>query len=154
MAESNPYAPPADLGPPPESARPLDGRPEYKLYGPGHAMLATFLGSPAAGLYLVSVNRRRLGLAQSATTTLVAGFVATGALLAAAFLLPEGVGRVLPIAATIAVGQYAKQDAPLLDAHLGRGGLRESGWKAAGIGLVSMVAVLAVMFAIALIAAV
>jgi hypothetical protein len=151
MAEPNPYAPPADLDPGGREAGRGEDAPAYKLYTPGHATLATFLGTPAAGLYIVSVNRRRLGLARAANTTLIAGLAVTAALFVAAVLLPDAVGRFLPIAATVSVGQYAKQDAPLLDAHLGRRGKRESWWKAAGIGVVGLVATLGTVFVVLLV---
>jgi hypothetical protein len=146
MSEPNPYAPPiADLDPPASGEVP-----EFKLYSPGQAALAAFLGTPAAGLYLVSVNRRRLGKDASATNTLIVGLFTTAALLVAAFLLPDALGRVLPIAALVAVAQYAKQDAPAFNAHLSRGGKKESSWKAAGIGVASMVVVLAVAVGVGL----
>ncbi len=150
MAEINPYAPPAaDLDPPPAGA---DAAPAFKLYTPGHATLATFLGTPAAGLYLIAANRRRLGRVQAANTTLVVGFVVSAILLAAAFLLPDSVGRVIPFASMFGVYHYAKQDAALLDAHLGRGGKKESGWKAAGIGVLGMVVVVGAAACVVLVA--
>jgi hypothetical protein len=152
VTQPNPYAPPTDVDLPASVAPGDEGAPAYKLYTPGHAALAAFLGTPLAGLYLVSVNRRRLGLAGEATNALLAGFGATVLLVVAAVLLPDALGRVLPIAATVAVGQYAKRDAPLLDAHLGRGGLKESGWKAAGIGLGAMAAALVLVFTAAFLA--
>jgi hypothetical protein len=138
MTEPNPYAPPnADLDPPTSGEAP-----EFKLYSPGQAALATFLGTPAAGLYLMSLNRRRLGKDVSATNTLIAGLFATAALLAGVLLLPDAIGRGLPIAGLICVAQYAKQDNPDFNDHLTRGGKKESGWKAAGIGLLGMAIVL------------
>jgi len=150
MSEPNPYAPPAESPDPSASPAPAEGAPAFRLYKPGHATLAAFLGTPGAGLYLVSVNRRRLGQTQAATNTLIAGLVATAALVVAGFFLPDGIGRSLPIAATIGVGQYAKSDRLLLDAHQARGGQWESGWKAAGIGLIGFVAAIAVIVAVTL----
>jgi hypothetical protein len=152
MIEPNPYAPPlADGYPSAGAAPPADGVPAYKLYTPGQATLAAFLGTPAAGLYLMAVNRRRLGHAQAARNTLIAAVAATAVVMVVAFVLPDGIGRAIPIAGTIAVGQYAKADTPLLDAHRGRGGGVESGWKAAGIGLLGCVAAMAVIVALLLI---
>jgi hypothetical protein len=146
MNEPNPYAPPvADLEAPAGEAADPGGRPAFKLYTPGHVMLATFLGTPAAGLYLVWANRRRLGDAGGATEALIVGAVGTAMLFAAGFALPEAAGRVLPIAALFAAGQYARRDAGRLDAHARRGGQKESGWKAAGVGALGFLAVVAVL---------
>ena len=60
-------------------------------------------------------------------------------------MLPGSTGIAAGLAATIGVGQYAKQDAYLLDAHVARGGRKESDWKAAGIGALGMVLVVGVL---------
>jgi hypothetical protein len=119
---------------------------------PGQISLATFLGTPIAGMYLLSVNRRRMGNASLATTTLLGGIGATALMIGIGVLLPESVGRALPIGVTIAAGQYARTEQPLLDAHVSRGGQKESSWKAAGIGLVGMVVLLGMVFVFLLVA--
>src|SRR6185369_5498266 len=107
--EPNPYAPPADDRAPPASDAPVaEGVPAYKLYTPEHVTLATFLGTPAAGLFLMSVNRRRLGRAKSATNTLLAGLLMTLALLALSAVLPGNSGILGGLATTVGVGKYAK----------------------------------------------
>jgi hypothetical protein len=144
MPEMNPYAPPraeADG----EAAAPDAGRPAYKLYSPAQAVLAAFLGTPLAGMYLLSANRRRMGHARLATTTLLVGVVATAVLVAIAAAAPDQPGRGLPLLTTLAMWYYAKQDQPLFDAHVSGGGRKESGWKAAGIGLATGIALLALM---------
>src|SRR5580692_9906348 len=104
--------------------------------------------APPAGLYLLSQNRRRLGRAASATSTLLAGLGLTVALFGLAFLLPGNTGFMAGLAATIGVGQYAKQDAYLLDEHLGRGGKKEPGWKAAAVGLLGLVLLSGAVFGV------
>lgn len=150
MDEMNPYAPPKSDDAPPGPAEATE-IPAYKLYTPAQVTLATFLGTPIAGMYLLSTNRRRMGHAGQATTTLLGGVGVTVLLIVLAIVLPESVGRAVPLVTTIAVSQYARIDQPLLDAHLARRGQKESSWKAAGFGLAGMVALLAILFAVILI---
>jgi hypothetical protein len=142
MNAPNPYAPPASDALAPAEAPASEAAPPFKLYTPGQAALATFLGTPLAGLYLVYANRRRLK-DERAGTALALGVGATVALFTAAFLLPEAIGRVIPLASLLGVRWYAARDRPQLEEHLRRGGKKESGWKAAGIGVVTAVVALA-----------
>jgi hypothetical protein len=151
MDEVNPYLPPkADpdaisADPPPPGAPPA-----YKLYSPGHIFMASFLGVPIGGFYLLSANRRRMGHSGLATATLVVGIVVTAATAAMAVVLPRGPSYSIPMAISTALWYYAKQDEPLLDAHVGKGGQMESAWKAAGVGLASMIALLVLLVPIIL----
>ncbi|MFT3767833.1 MAG: hypothetical protein QM820_20475 [Minicystis sp.] len=147
MEEANPYAPPkADTAPAEPAAE--GAAPAYKLYTPGQIFLATFLGTPIAGMYLLSANRRRLGHASLATMTLIGGLALGAVLLVLASVVPAGGARSLSLGITIAVGYYARTDQPLLDAHLAKGGRKESTWKAAGIGVAALVAFMAVFVAV------
>lgn len=147
MAETNPYAPPLADTTPPAAA---DGdKPAFKLYSPGQIFLATFLGAPLAGLYLLSENRKRLGHASLARLMLISGIVITAVLFAVSFVLPARAGNIMPMLAAYSVWQFAKQDSVLIDAHQKKGGQMESGWKAAGIGLASMAVLLVLLVLIA-----
>ncbi len=139
----NPYAPPAAPLAPVEST----GVPTYKLYTANHAGIATFLGSPLAGFWIIAANRRRVGQASRATKTLLAGVALTAGMLALGAVIPDAVLRPLPIVVALSVQRYATTDAELLAAHEGRHGLRESGWKAAGVGLIGMVAIVVPLLA-------
>ena len=74
-----------------------------ELYSPAQVVLATFLGTPFAGMYLLSANRRRLGHARLATTTLLVGVVATAVLVAVAAAAPDHPGRSLPLLTALAM---------------------------------------------------
>lgn len=141
MDEINPYAPPKSDDARPAGAKKKRKTPAYKLYTPGQIALATFLGTPVAGMFLLSVNRRRMGKSSLATTTLLGGIGVTVLLFGIGLVLPESVSRAIPIGVTIAAGQYARVDQPLLDAHVARGGQKESSWKAAGFGLAGLAAI-------------
>jgi hypothetical protein len=78
-----------------------------------------------------------MGHGSLATTTLLVGLAATALLVLLAPLLPGNAGGPLPIVTALATHAYAKFDQPLFDAHLKKGGQRESSWKAAGIGLMA-----------------
>ena len=150
MDEINPYAPPKSDDTRPEPAA-VGEAPAYKLYTPGQIFLATFLGTPATGLYLLSANRRRIGHAGIATATLLVGIGATLLLLVLAVVLPDSIGRAASLGLTFVVWQYARADQPLLDTHLARGGKQESSWKAVGLGLAGLVTVLGLLFAYVLV---
>jgi hypothetical protein len=142
MDEINPYAPPKSDDARPAPVKKRSNAPPYRLYTPGQICLGTFLGTPASGMYLLSVNRRRLGHAGLATTMLLVGLVATALLIVIAVALAGTAGRPMSMGATFVIWQYACADQPFLDTHLAGGGQRESSWKAAGIGLASLIAVL------------
>lgn len=144
MPKPNPYAPPRSDDAAPEDVD-GDGRPRYKLYSPRHIGIATFLGTPLGGLFVHSLNLRRRGQGVAATNAVLVGAGLTAAMILIGFVLPEAVGRALPIAAVIGIMQYAKREEPLFLEHLHCGGQAESGWKAAGIGLLSAIVVLMVL---------
>jgi hypothetical protein len=54
------------------------------------------------------------------------------------------------IAVSISTWYYAKRDQGVFDAHVSKSGQRESSWKAAGLGLASMVASLLMLVPILL----
>jgi uncharacterized membrane protein len=140
--EPNPYAPPVSSSASPDATPSPGEAPAFKLYTPGHAAVVTFFGTPLAGFFLVYANRRRLGDARGATQALILGFVATVATFAMAFLLPDAIGRAVPLAGVFAVRAYAALDRAKLDAHRRAGGKQESGWKVTGISLVALVLML------------
>jgi hypothetical protein len=71
------------------------------LYTPGQVALASFLGSPIAGALLIAGNFRRLGRPDRSWLAVLLGLLATVAILALAFVLPEKFpNSVLPAAYT------------------------------------------------------
>lgn len=119
--------------------------PSVRLYSPGQSTLACLLGSPAAGGYLLFRNLRRLEHTK-ATTPLWFGFGATVLLFTVGSFLPDSVGRSLTVLATVTWWHVAKSmQGPLFDGHVKAGGPRESSWRAAGVGLGFMAAILVLL---------
>jgi hypothetical protein len=88
---SDPFAPPqADQG---VAAAARDGVPPYVLFTPGHVAGATFLGSALAGTLLLALNAQRLGKPMGRPVASGVGLFV--ALMAAAFVLPEGVPNIV-----------------------------------------------------------
>lgn len=136
---NNPFqTPEADLASAPDATQPL--------YSLGAVGWATFFGTPLAGAYVLAHNLRQYGLHKELQRTwwLAIGiFVVVTAL---GFLLPDNVsGTAFTVVQVIAMYQYAKS---LLGARLqqhaaGQGRLY-SNWRAVGIGLLFILAILVV----------
>jgi hypothetical protein len=159
VMEESPSLPPAnsEIAPPVlpyASARvPLQSdrpKPPYKLYTRSAVGLATFLGSPMAGAALMAINYKRLKRKALAWRTLILGIVASAALIAVAFFIPDSVSRSLQFAPAVVgiAGMMAIARAlqgPQLENHARNNGDNASMWKAAGVGLISLVIVLGVI---------
>lgn len=152
---TNPYAapqaqPPA-WGPPAADGRGPDGVPLGSgLFTPNHVALATFLGTPFGGAVVMAVNELRRSQKQQAAVVVLGGLVGTGLLLALGFILPDGfptfpigLGSLFVMAAVARSRQGA-----LVHRHLAAGGKRASGWAAAGIGVLSLLAVFVPLVAV------
>ncbi|MGL4319205.1 MAG: hypothetical protein ACRCTL_21630 [Pseudomonas sp.] len=118
-----------------------------KLYSLAAIGLATFFGTPLAGAYVLNHNLKALGLLDKLKTTWL---LASGCLLAVlllSFLLPDGTpGSGLTVAQVVVMYMYAKQlHAPALQAHREQQGAFFSNWRAVGVGLLFLVAVLLVL---------
>jgi len=145
--EPNPFAPPselADLGTQPVTSGDSRG---VKVYVPNHVGLAAFLGSPLAGAWILGANYAALGRPAERTKALVVGFIATVALLVLSLALPENIpNSILPIAYTFALREYAKRvQGKDVERVLAGGGAKHSGWRAAGIGLLCLAVLVALM---------
>lgn len=133
---SGAIAGPPDLGVP----QPPPPPPPYKLYDRSSIVIATVLGSPLAGGWLMALNYRRLGDRSTFRTCLILSFLGTAGLMALGFLLPERIPSApFAIAGIFAMAGIAKLQAPQLDQHRVRGGQLASRWKAAGVGLLFLV---------------
>ena len=148
MSESpgfNPYqAPAAPLSDPFYGTE--QETPTERLYSPHQIMGATWLGSPFAGSWLLAANYRALGRPELFQKTLSIGAVTTLALFLLTFALPASFpNSVLPIAYSFAMLELAKRfQGPAFDAHIVNGGPKHSPWRAAGIGLLSLLAIVVV----------
>jgi hypothetical protein len=148
--ETNPFQPPSELAD--EGTQPAtsgDSR-GMKVYVPNHVGLAAFLGSPMAGAWILGSNYAALERYADRTRALVIGFVATVALFALASLLPEGApGSFIAIGYAIGLRELAKHlQGKDIDRVLSTGGTKYSAWRAAGVGVVCLVVIVAAGLAI------
>ncbi len=135
MKEEELYQPPsADLTPDATSAE--------ALYSPGQVAVATFLGSPLAGCWLMASNFRELDQLDARQKTLFGGVAVSIVVLLLALFLPEDFPSiVLPLAYSIGLRQLAVQmQGEAFDAHREAGGLRHSHWRVAGVSVVAFIA--------------
>jgi hypothetical protein len=153
LASPNPYAPPAGAyvdGPAPAALAPLDAA----LYSPNHVALATFLGTPMAGVVLMALNEKRLGRRSAAIKTIVFGLLGTAAILTLAIALPDGIPAfpfTLVALVVLRITAQHRQGA-LVEQHYRAGGKKASGWAAAGISLLTTVIVFIPVVAILVLA--
>jgi len=124
-----------------------------RLYEPGQALLAAVIGSPIAGGWLLAQNFRRLGEPSRGTralavavlvTLLMFGFGAAGA--------QENGVRFFGMLLALSCYQYARTaQGRRVARHLAAGGRTESWWRALGVGVAVLVALVVayVLFALA-----
>jgi hypothetical protein len=146
MEAENPYnAPAAALADPAEIS--------VTLYKPMATGLATFFGSPLAGAYVLTYNLKQLGRArETANVWLIAvGLFAACTLLA--FMLPESVpGLPFTIVQLLVMSWLSKRYiAGELARHQEKDGAFYSNWRAFGIAVLFVLAILAVMVPVILI---
>jgi hypothetical protein len=118
---------------------------------------STMLGGPLAAAYLIACNFRELGKDDQARNTWIIGVLLTLIIIPTFVLmpdsfLPEPIARSLhfvwAIVAYLVVKRFQQND---IEAYLLAGGQKGSWWKAAGIGLIAMLVVVAYVFIIFLI---
>lgn len=146
VQQSNPFqTPQADLQQASTNQAPL-----YSIAGVG---LATFIGTPLAGAWLLAHNLQLLGKADRVAMVWGVSIALLVVTLVLAFVLPEEVPALpFAIAQLMAMIMLAKN---LMEAelkqHTEAGGVYLSNWRAAGIGLLFTLAVAALMFAVLMI---
>lgn len=146
VQQSNPFqTPQADLQQATTNQAPL-----YSIAGVG---LATFIGTPLAGAWLLAHNLQLLGKADRVAMVWGISIALLLVTLVLAFVLPEEVPALpFAIAQLMAMIMLAKS---LMEAelkqHTEAGGVYLSNWRAAGIGLLFTLAVAALMFAVLMI---
>ncbi|ABR84043.1 MULTISPECIES: hypothetical protein [Pseudomonas aeruginosa group] len=145
----NPFRPPEARLDEPGATQ---GEPLYRLSAIG---LGTFIGTPLAGAFLTAVNLRRLGRGQEVGR---AWLVAVGLfvlLLVLGAILPENIPSTgFAVAQIIGMVYYARSAfGPALESHKAAGGSFISNWRAAGIALLFMLAVLLVMVPVVMLVA-
>jgi len=125
---------------------------ELKLYSTRSITLATFLGGPLAAGYLISENFKSLKQTRQARISLITGIVATILLFSGVFLIPEKIVDKIPnqLIPLISVGlvwaivEWTHGD--ILKSHKENSNQFFSGWRAAGIGTISLIIIGSVIF--------
>ena len=101
------------------------------LYSPGQVAVATFLGSPLAGGWLIAANFHELGLPDARRMSLFAAVVVFLVAFVLALYLPEDFPSViLWLAYTAAARQAAVHwQGGLFSEHIESGGRKHSNWR-------------------------
>src|SRR5207237_10373222 len=119
-------------------------RPRYRLYSPGTIGLVACLTGPAGAFVLLMLNYWRLARRRAAWITIVCGVLMLVVLVAISMALPDSFPSVLlgvPVFLVLWGVAKGAQGADY-DAHRRQGGESASGWAAAGIGVLGLVAYL------------
>lgn len=110
------------------------------MYSVGQIVLATLLGGPLGGGWLMALNYGRLGEPRKARLAIVVSVLAIGALIAIGLLAGPHAALWLILAPVVVVSQLATfLQADAHRRHVALGGSRASSWRAAGLGVVSLV---------------
>jgi hypothetical protein len=124
-----------------------------KFYSEQQVKLATFIGSPLAGGFLMAQNERIAGQSKKGSRLFVTSVAATILLLFVAWLMPKRQpgNYFLPLVSAIAAGfWYRRAQGDLLAGVRFPGAVRESWWTALGYSLLVAVFAAAIFVAGAL----
>lgn len=125
--------------------------PTYRLYDPTSVLIASFLGSPIAGVLLISLNYRRLNRRAEAIAAFIVGVIATVLASLLSYFLPSSGGIAIGIVIAMATRSAAERfQGEALSQHISAGGQLGSRWAATGIGLAFLAALSAIIVAGAL----
>ena len=145
----NPYAPPAAdvdaLGPAPTGVAFA-----HPLFSPKQMLAAALFGSVLAGVILLQANYRAMARRHDANKAVLYGVLATLAVLALPFFLPDGVPSTA-LSIVVALGFYKLADTLQGDAqvdHRDAGGERQSNWLVFGISVGTRLSELVILFLI------
>ncbi|WP_188360740.1 hypothetical protein [Flavobacterium orientale] len=117
---------------------------DFKLYSSRAIGLATFLGGPLAAGYLIGENYKVIDKPTEGRNSLVLGIVFTVLLFGALFMIPENTidkipKQLIPLLYTgIILGIVEWKQGDMLKAHKENNNPFFSGWRAAGVGFVSL----------------
>lgn len=119
-----------------------------KLYSQIAIGGATFLGGPLAAGYMIGENFKSLNKQEEGKYSLIIGIVSTILLFIGIFMIPENLidkipRQLIPLIYTgIILGILEWKQGDILKLHKKNGNPFFSGWRAAGIGLISLVIIL------------
>lgn len=146
----SPYAPPkAQFGDEGASQGSPDVAVIPPIYSPQGVAIGTFLGGPLATTALMAMNFSRVGDDRKRNLAILIGAAASIGLIAMALAIPDGVGNSIPLLNTAIGYGIAKSQHDKLEAQVGATLPEASRWKAAGIGLVCLLATGCVVFGVA-----
>jgi hypothetical protein len=117
---------------------------DIKLYSSKAISGATFLGGPLAAGYLIGENFKALDKPNDGRNSLIIGIISTIILFGGIFMIPENLidkipQQLIPIAYTgIIWGIVEWKQGDILKSHKENGNSFFSGWRAAGIGFISL----------------
>ena len=126
---------------------------DLKLYSQKSIGLASFIGGPLAAGYLIKENYKALNQGEKGKKALIISIIATVAIFGTIFLIPESVmdqvpNMVIPAIYTGIIYLIVdKIHGTILNNHDLNNYPFYSGWRAAGIGLISLVILIAIIFA-------
>lgn len=128
---------------------------DIKLYSQRSIGIATFLGGPLAAGYLIGENYRNLEELDNGKRALIIGLVATVLLFVGIYSVPESImekvpNQIIPLAYTGLIYLIVEKiHGTTLNQHKENGSAFYSGWRAAGVGAVSMAILFVGLLAIA-----
>lgn len=128
--------------------------PDFKLYKDRAIYIGTFIGGPLVAGYLVAENFKQLGQEDKVKKAWIVSIFATIVIFGGIFLIPnmEKVPSfIIPLLYT-SVAQFLVQkfQGAAIKAHIQSGGQTFSTWRAVWIGLVGLLILFAIAFAIVL----
>jgi Flp pilus assembly protein TadB len=124
-----------------------------KFYSETQVKLATFLGSPLAGGFLMAQNERNAGQSKRANRLFVISVAATLVLFLVVWFLPKRLpgNYFIPLLCAIVVGfWYRREQGDLLTGDRFPGAVRESWWATLGYSLLVAIFVAAMFVAVVL----
>ena len=125
---------------------------DLKFYSQKAIGIATFIGGPLAAGYLIRENYLSLDKPDEGKKSLIIGLISTVLLFTGIFMIPESImdkfpNQILPAIYTgIIYLIVEKIHGTILNQHKQNGNEFYSGWKAAGIGLISLIILLIGIF--------
>jgi len=129
-----------------------------KLYKDRTIYIGTLLGGPLVAGYLVAENFKVFGEQDKIKITWAISIVATIVIFSAIFLIPDvdKIPRfIIPLAySAIAQSLVKKYQGAIIQQHLDKGAKAYSGWRAAWIGLVGAIILMALLLPIVLLVSV
>ncbi|MCB0475109.1 MAG: hypothetical protein KDC69_05500 [Flavobacteriaceae bacterium] len=125
---------------------------DQKLYSARAITGATFLGGPIAAGYMIGENFKSLGKPLAGSISLIAGILFTILLFSVIFMIPERTidqipRQSIPLIYTAVIWVIVElKQGNILRLHKENGYAFYSGWRAAGIGLISLLILVAGIF--------